>query len=129
MDQLRAAISLRSYAQIDPKVAYKQDAYDMFSQMIESLRNEVTQLIFQVRVEREEDAKLSSGLENAEYHHGPAATPLPGETAQAAQAQAATAPQGPVKPIVNKAPKVGRNDPCICGSGKKYKRCCGLGKD
>jgi preprotein translocase subunit SecA len=129
MDQLRAAISLRSYAQIDPKIAYKQDAYEMFSQMIESLRNEVTQLVFQVKVEREDEAKLSSGLENAEYVHGAPAAPIPGAEAQAAQSAAATAPQGPVKPIVNKGPKVGRNDPCTCGSGKKYKRCCGQGKE
>jgi preprotein translocase subunit SecA len=125
MDQLRSGISLRSYGQIDPKVAYKQEGYQMFSQMIESLRSDVTQLVLQVRVEREDEAKLQSGLDKAEYKHGPAEAPAEGA---GQTATAGSAPQGPRKPIINKQPKVGRNDPCPCGSGKKYKRCCGAGK-
>jgi len=125
MDQLRSAIGLRSYAQIDPKVAYKQEGYQMFRQMIENLRNEVTQLVFRVQVRQEDEERLrsQSGLENAEYRHGASA----GMPEAEAQAQASGPKQeGPPKPIVNKTPKVGRNEACPCGSGKKYKRCCGI---
>jgi len=123
MDQLRSGIGLRSYGQIDPKVAYKQEGYQMFSQMIENLRNEVTQLVLRVEVRREDEAQMRSGLDKAEYRHDNAQQPQDAQTAQAG-----TGPQGPVKPIVNKGPKIGRNDPCPCGSGKKYKHCCGMGK-
>jgi preprotein translocase subunit SecA len=92
--------------------------------MIESLRNDVTQLVLQVRVEREDEAKLQSGLEKAEYKHGPAEAPGVGPVAAAGP----TPSEGPRKPIINKQPKVGRNDVCPCGSGKKYKRCHGAGK-
>jgi preprotein translocase subunit SecA len=123
MDQLRSAIGLRSYAQIDPKVAYKQEGYQMFRQMIENLRNEVTQLVFRIQVRQEDEERLQSqsGLENAEYRHGDAAG-MPEPKAEASGPK----PKGPPKPIVNKTPKVGRNEACPCGSGKKYKRCCGL---
>jgi preprotein translocase subunit SecA len=94
--------------------------------MIESLRNEVTQLVLRVEVRKEDEARLSSGLEKAEYRHDEAASAQAQAQQQAAAAEGSQ--QGPRQPIVNKGPKVGRNDPCVCGSGKKYKRCCGLGK-
>jgi preprotein translocase subunit SecA len=122
MDQLRSGIGLRSYGQIDPKVAYKQEGYDMFSQMVESLRNEVTQLVLRVEVRREDEERLKSGLEKAEFKHEGQPVDKPSEVATAGSGD------GPRKPIVNKGPKVGRNDPCPCGSGKKYKHCCGMGK-
>ncbi len=125
MDQLRSAIGLRSVAQIDPKVAYKQEGYKMFAEMIENLRNEVTQLVLRVEVRSEDEERLRtrSRLDKAEYRHDASAVPAP----EAAQASG-PAPDGPIKPIVNKQPKVGRNDDCPCGSGKKYKRCCGVAK-
>ncbi|HVR75335.1 MAG TPA: preprotein translocase subunit SecA [Planctomycetota bacterium] len=121
MDQLRHAIGLRQMAQVDPKMAYKQEGYQMFSQMIESLRSEVTQLVFRVQVRREDEERLQneSSLEKVEYRHGegPAGVPQP-------SGAGAPPPEGPPKPIVNKQPKVGRNDACPCGSGKKFKHCC-----
>ena len=122
MDQLRSGIGLRSYGQIDPKVAYKQEGYSMFSQMIESMRNDITQLVLRVEVRQEDEARMQSGLEKAEYHHD--GTPA----GQPEQATTTSGQQGPRKPIVNKGPKIGRNSPCPCGSGKKYKHCCGVGK-
>jgi preprotein translocase subunit SecA len=122
MDQLRHAVGLRSYGQIDPKIAYKQEGYQMFAQMIDGLRSEVTQLVFQVRVEREDEARLGTNLAQAEYRHGQTA-PDAGPVAQAG----AEPPAGPRKPIINKGPKPNRNSPCTCGSGKKYKWCCGAG--
>jgi preprotein translocase subunit SecA len=123
MDQLRHAVGLRSYGQIDPKIAYKQEGYQMFAQMIDGLRSEVTQLVFQVRVEREDEERLGTNLEQAEYRHGQTPPEAGGPVAQAG-AEPAT---GPRKPIVNKGPKPNRNSPCTCGSGKKYKWCCGAG--
>jgi preprotein translocase subunit SecA len=130
MDQLRSAIGLRQVGQVDPKVAYKQEGYQMFAQMIESLRNEVTQLVLraEVRREDEEQQQSQSRLEKAEYRHESAAPAVDGAKEHAQAQAAASAPQGPVQPIVNKAPKVGRNDNCPCGSGKKYKRCHGVGQ-
>ena len=130
LEQLRHAIGLRSVGQIDPKIAYKQEGYDMFSQMIESLRAEVTQLVLRVEVRPEDEQEMTSGLENAEYRHdeAAAAAAAAGAGGDAPGEAQTNRPKGPVKPIVNKQPKVGRNDPCPCGSGKKYKRCHGMVK-
>jgi preprotein translocase subunit SecA len=131
MDQLRASIGLRGYAQKDPKVAYKEEGYDMFQEMIDNLRSSVTQLVLRVQVREEDEQRLKSEdqLENAEYRHEEASSAVAGGGAAPSEDQAAQpAPQGPLKPIVNKQPKVGRNDPCPCGSGKKYKKCCGAAK-
>jgi preprotein translocase subunit SecA len=126
MDHLRHGIGLRGYGQIDPKIAYKQEGYQMFSMLIENLRTEVTELIFRVRVRKEDESKLGTNLDRAQYRKDD-----PGAQAQAQaekNAQAGQQSTEPIKPIRNVAPKVGRNDPCPCGSGKKYKKCCGIGK-
>ncbi len=126
MDHLRHGIGLRGYGQIDPKVAYKQEGYQMFSQLISNLRSEVTELMLRVEVRKEDESKLGTNLDNAQYRKD---DPNASAGGPASQAQAASGEsQEPVKPIRNVAPKVGRNDLCTCGSGKKYKRCCGVGK-
>jgi len=127
MDQLRHGIGLRGYAQQDPKIAYKREGYEMFSEMLDNFRTSVTQLILRVRVEEEDEKQLESesGLDDAEFQHSQL---NPGEQPTSEMEQASKPQQsGPVKPFVRKQPKVGRNDPCTCGSGKKFKRCCGLG--
>ncbi|MBN1441061.1 MAG: preprotein translocase subunit SecA [Planctomycetes bacterium] len=130
MDQLRASIGLRSYAQKDPKVAYKEEGYDMFQEMIENLRASVSQLVLRVQVREEDEERLQSQnqLENAQCRHDEAASALEGRGPTLQEQASDPSQQGPVKPIVNKDPRIGRNSPCPCGSGKKYKRCCGLGK-
>ncbi|MGH7378531.1 MAG: SEC-C metal-binding domain-containing protein, partial [Candidatus Methylomirabilales bacterium] len=124
---LRHGIGLRGYGQIDPKVAYKQEGYQMFSQLIENLRSEVTELLLRVEVRKEDESRLGTNLDRAQFRKDD-----PAAAAQAqAQAQAGAAAAGstePVKPIRNLGPKIGRNDPCPCGSGKKYKKCCGIAK-
>jgi preprotein translocase subunit SecA len=127
MDHLRQAIGLRGYAQKDPKVAYKQEGYEMFQEMIENLRANVSQLVLRVRVREEDERALeqSSQLENAQYEKDEATSAF-GEGQRAQDDAAKPTPTGPVKPIVNEGPKIGRNDPCPCGSGKKYKKCCGV---
>jgi preprotein translocase subunit SecA len=133
MDHLRHGISLRGYGQIDPKVAYKQEGYQMFSELIENLRTEITELLFRVQVRKEDESRLGTNLDRAQYKkddpqaaaqaqaRGQVAGPTPGQAAAAESTE-------PVKPIRNVAPKVGRNDPCPCGSGKKYKKCHGAEK-
>ncbi len=128
MEQLRHAIGLRSVRQIDPKIAYKQEGYDMFSQMIEGLRAEVTQLVLRGEVRPEDEQEMTSGLEDAEYRHEAAAAAAAAGGGGGSPGETRTNRSGPVKPIVNKEAKVGRNDPCPCGSGTKYKRCHGVVK-
>ena len=125
MDTLRHAIGLRGYAQIDPKIAYKREGYEMFSEMLDNFRSSVTQLVLRVQVGEEDEEGLDSGLDEAEFQHSDLA---PGEQPESPM-QAASDPsaQAPVKTIVNKMPKVKRNDPCPCGSGNKFKKCCGKG--
>ncbi|MBI4584229.1 MAG: preprotein translocase subunit SecA [Planctomycetes bacterium] len=126
MDHLRHSIGLRGYGQIDPKMAYKQEGYQMFSEMLEGLQREVSEAVLRVRVRKEDESALGTKLDNAEYQHQAAA---PG-TQPPLQASAGGKPAStePAKPIRNKGPKIGRNDACPCGSGKKYKKCCGVGK-
>ena len=124
MDTLRHAIGLRGYAQIDPKVAYKREGYEMFDEMLGNFRASVSQLILRVQVGEEDEETLDSGLDEAEFQHSDLA---PGAQPTSVMQEASDpSAQAPVKTIVNKAPKVGRNDPCPCGSGRKYKKCCGV---
>ena len=104
MDELKRGIGLRSYAQRDPVVEYRIEGFDMFDKMIEAIREQTVKMMFTVKVKSEETIKRE----------------------KVAQPTAAAASDGaePRKPI-KKANKIGRNDPCPCGSGKKYKQCCG----
>lgn len=125
MDTLRHAIGLRGYAQIDPKIAYKREGYEMFSEMLDNFRSSVTQLVLRVQVGEEDEQELDSGLDEAEFQHSELA---PGAQPESPMQEASDpSRQAPVKTIVNKSPKVKRNDPCPCGSGKKFKKCCGMG--
>lgn len=107
MDQLKRGISLRAYANQDPIVAFRQQTYDMFDEMSSSIREETVRMLFSYRVRKEEDIKRTSSKTNYVTSGG-------------------SEPEKK-KPVV-KGQKVGRNDPCPCGSGKKYKHCC-LGKE
>ena len=105
MDELRNGIYLRSYGQHDPVVEYRNEGYDMFNAMTESIREETTKMVLNVRVRRQEDVKREQVAK------------VTGESGGS---------DGSVKnEPVKKEKKPGRNDPCPCGSGKKYKKCCG----
>ena len=121
MDHLKSSIGLRSFAERDPRIEYKKEGYRMFQEMLSSIRDKVTNIIFKARLESGESMRSVWNVSNAQ--HGEY------DRFQAQQA-AAQAPQGEkrVQPIKLKGPKVGRNDPCPCGSGKKYKKCCGVGQ-
>jgi preprotein translocase subunit SecA len=140
MDMLKTGIGLIAFAEQDPRVQYKKEGFRYFQQMMASVRDKVTDLIFRARVVGMAEAR-SAYRETAAVHEAPGgygvaenvaagtiqANPQqPSETAQAAnQTQGEAA--APVKTIVREAPKVGRNDLCPCGSGKKYKKCHGAG--
>lgn len=102
MDQLRDGIGLRAYGQRDPLVEYKREGYEMFEQMIHSIQEDTVRLLYHVKVEKPPEREQVAQPISASHGDG-------GERRQ------------PVK----KGKKIGRNDPCPCGSGKKYKECCG----
>ncbi|MFA5784175.1 MAG: preprotein translocase subunit SecA [Phycisphaerae bacterium] len=122
MDHLKSSIWMRSMAEKDPKIEYKREGYRMFNEMLDSVEDRVTDVIFKVHLEAGSQAR-------SVYQVSKAAHDEVGQFAMAErQRAAAQAPQQgekTVKKIQLDTPKVGRNDPCPCGSGKKYKKCCG----
>ncbi|HET8703759.1 preprotein translocase subunit SecA [Castellaniella sp.] len=127
LDHLRQGIHLRGYAQVDPKQAYKREAFTLFSDMLDRIRNETIRVLMTVRIQSREQVEVeepaSPALENVRYHHADYDAALRGEDPGLDQPPAepgrkAATPAGAV-------PRVGRNDPCPCGSGKKYKHCHG----
>jgi preprotein translocase subunit SecA len=103
----------------------------MFSELIGNLRTEITELLFRVQVRKEDESRLGTNLERAQYKKDdPESAAAKAQAEGQAQKPAAAGGEStePVKPIRNVAPKVGRNDPCPCGSGKKYKKCHGAEK-
>ena len=127
MDHLRSAISLKSYAQMDPKVEYKREGMRMYGQMWFAIGERMTDLIFRME-HLDEDFVNSTWVETTARHDAPP-SPIMQQQAEdlAAADRAGTTSDEPqrVEPIRNDGVKVGRNDPCPCGSGKKYKACHG----
>ncbi len=123
MDYLLEGIGLRGYAQIDPLVAYKKEGFEMFEQMLHSIQEEIARLIYRVQVQTTQEP-YRNPYRNVQMH---TADMLPAEVAEEEGIEMARRHQE--APVTGPAKnKVGRNDPCPCGSGKKYKKCC-LGKD
>jgi preprotein translocase subunit SecA len=121
MDHLRSAVGLVGYAQVDPKVEYKREGMKLFEQMWDSIATRVTDLVFRME-QLDEGFVGSTWFETSAVHE---AAPSAGQIAEEQQ-QAIENSQGEVKveTIRNRGDRVGRNDPCPCGSGKKYKNCC-----
>ena len=105
MDELKQGIGLRAYGQHDPVIAYKEEGYEMFSAMVQAIREETIRRMFLVQVRPQETVQRKKVAK---------------ETGTAAASQT----QIKKVPVRNKDKKVGPNDPCPCGSGKKYKKCC-----
>ncbi len=122
MDHLRSSVGLRGYAQIDPKVEYKREGMRMFETMWSSVANYVTNLIFKME-QLDENFVGSTWVESAAIHESAPTTSDIAEQQQAAIQGTDTRQK--LEPIRNRDEKVGRNQPCPCGSGKKYKNCCG----
>jgi preprotein translocase subunit SecA len=122
MDRLRSSVGLVGYAQVDPKVEYKREGMKLFDQMWSSIGDQTTSLIFKME-ELNEEFVGSTWVETAATHaEAPGAT----EEFQRSQEQtnAGQDPDAKAEPIRYRGQRVGRNDPCPCGSGKKYKNCC-----
>ncbi len=130
MDGLRSSIGLRGYAEKDPKIAYAQEGAEMFQEMLGHMREEVTDLVFRLRPAAADNAADEEMWGNASEDHadfdaGPATAAGDGQRAAQQEAMDSTHDQAPIEPIRRQHDKVGRNDPCPCGSGKKFKKCCG----
>ena len=130
MDQLRQGIHLRAYANKNPKQEYKREAFELFEALLERLKQEVVRILSHLQIKRQDEAELierqrreEAARQKLAFQHAEASVLSEGEpSAEAQSAQSAEATQ---QPVVRDAPKVGRNDPCPCGSGKKYKQCHG----
>ncbi len=134
MDNLRQDIGYRSYGQRDPLIEYKQESYELFSELIDTIRKEIVECVFRISlIPPEHQRNIMAGLD-AQFPD----QPVSGFQASAAPVASQPAPPGmdgspqmPMggptrrKPVKRMMPKVGRNDPCPCGSGKKFKKCCG----
>jgi preprotein translocase subunit SecA len=120
LDHLRQGIHLRGYAQKNPKQEYKREAFELFQGLLDSVRTEVTRLLMtvQVRAEDVEESAPHVDVQNVQYHHADF------DAALAPTDEGDRSVPPPPQPI-HAEPKVGRNDPCPCGSGKKYKHCHG----
>ena len=131
LDHLRQGIHLRGYAQKNPKQEYKREAFELFSQMLDLIRNDVVRIVMTVHVQSQQEIELAeqqlaqAHVENLNYQHADFDPSLAPEELLAPAAP----PKQPEAPLTqamaNAMAKAGRNDPCPCGSGKKYKQCHG----
>jgi preprotein translocase subunit SecA len=126
LDYLRQGIHLRGYAQKQPKQEYKREAFELFGQLLDSVKNEVTKVLMTVKIQSGE--QLEEAAEAMESR-GEALTNVtytaPTETGEAQTTVDAGTVRSALGVDVEEVPRVGRNDACPCGSGKKYKHCHG----
>jgi preprotein translocase subunit SecA len=118
MDHLKEGIGLRAYGQKDPLVEYKRESFDMFGQMKERIENDAVRFLFLLEPMTDEERRREEERRRAEQAQIFSA---------ASRSAAGVTARGGVQTVVRKEAKVGRNDPCPCGSGKKYKKCHGAG--
>ncbi len=121
MDHLRSSVGLRGYAQVDPKVEYKREGMRMFEQMWDSVGAYVTDLMFKMEQLDERFVK-STWTETKAIHDEAPQTDIGQQ--QRAAIDASGGSEKKLDPIRNRGERVGRNAPCPCGSGKKFKQCC-----
>jgi len=127
LDYLRQGVHLRSYAQKNPKQEYKREAFELFADMLQRIKGEVTRQLMTVQVRTREEVEAAERLpvvENVQYQHADFGTGGSGEELAEGDG-VAVAEEEKQQPFVRSGGKVGRNDPCPCGSGKKYKHCHG----
>ena len=128
LDHLRQGIHLRGYAQKNPKQEYKREAFELFSGMLDRVRDDVVRVLMTVRIQTQEEIEQAEAeaaravqMQNVQYQH----TDYEEAKSEETQTQRRAVAQEHPGTLRNVAPKVGRNDPCPCGSGKKYKHCHG----
>ncbi|GAB4235480.1 MAG: preprotein translocase subunit SecA [Acidobacteriota bacterium] len=130
LDHLKEGIGLRGYGQRDPKIEYKREAFELFEDLRARFNEEVVRMLFLLRPaspqeEREIMTARQRRASQVQYSGGQSASAFEEAAGRGAQRAAARGGAGTVRTVVRAAPKVGRNDPCPCGSGKKFKKCCG----
>lgn len=121
IDYLRQGIGLRGYGQRDPLVEYKREAFHLFSHLMENMRSTTVRTVFKISIVSAQSENQTQALPQNVQYQGAQENVAQFSRTEEVQANQQAAPQ---KPIVNDN-KVGRNDPCPCGSGKKFKNCCG----
>ncbi|MDB5839723.1 MAG: secA [Herminiimonas sp.] len=128
LDHLRQGIHLRGYAQKNPKQEYKREAFELFGQMLDLIKNEVIKVVMTVRIESREEIDAAEEelaqphVGNVHYQHADFNPSMAPEELLAPTMESGGAG---AQVQISDMPKVGRNDPCPCGSGKKYKQCHG----
>jgi preprotein translocase subunit SecA len=131
MDHLRSSVAFVGYAQVDPKVEYKREGMKLFEQMWDVIERETSDLIF--KMESLDEGFVSSTWKETSAVHAEATSATEELGRSQDQTSAASQQEYKVETIRNRGHRVGRNDPCPCGSGKKYKNCHmkggGLGRD
>jgi preprotein translocase subunit SecA len=133
MDQLRQGIGLRSYAQKNPKQEYKREAFEMFGAMMEQVKHDTISILTRIRIqgadELDDTEERRRAAEAMRFQHAQASAlgqaPAGGPPPQPGQAPAPAPAAPPPEPFKREGRKVGRNEPCPCGSGKKFKQCHG----
>ena len=114
MDHLRDSVGLRGYGQKDPLIEYKRESYSLFVNMLNKINFETVELLFHVKVKIEDDEEIRLKKEEGQLKE------------ERKDIFSETSEESKKEPVRRTMPKVGRNDPCPCGSGKKYKKCCGV---
>ncbi len=124
MDQLRQGIGLRAYAQKNPKQEYKRESFELFEQLLENIKHETIRYLSHVQVSSQDDvARMEQQRKNQALNHQYQHAKL--DELNESETETDQNSSDTAKPVLRSAPKVGRNSPCPCGSGKKYKQCCG----
>jgi len=125
MDHLKSGVGLRGYAQVDPKIEYKREGLRQFEEMLAGINDKFTDLFFKARwVQREALGRIWAGQSAEHEELAPSIAKFEQQREAALEGLKQQTADRP-KPIVRAQARVGRNDPCPCGSGKKYKKCCG----
>ena len=136
MDALREGVGLRAYGQRDPLVEYKREAFTMFSDLMDRIKDDIVNAMFRASSSMEAFERMMAALPQAYVHDevnvlgaggapAQAGSPAAGEPAPGAEDAFDAGLRAAEQPVRREGAKVGRNDPCPCGSGKKYKKCCG----
>lgn len=128
MDSLREGIGLRAYGQRDPLVEYQHEGYDMFMAMIDRIKEETIEYLFKIKAVKEEKKEapvFDFSKQQLLHQEKTQFEDVPAGGAEEAADYSGQLPEQHVATFKREEPKVGRNDPCPCGSGKKYKKCCG----
>ena len=124
MDYLRQGIHLRGYAQKNPAQEFKRESFNMFTSMLSGIKYEVVSTLSKIQPQDESQMMLApQTVTHLNFQHAEISTLTSGPAA--AEVEPAETTMAPMQTIIRQEPKVGRNDPCPCGSGKKYKQCHG----